>query len=507
MKYAIAVIDIGMTNKKVAVYDDSLQQVDAVYKNYNPVLIKDPITGDTLETHDLEGMKDWFFEQIKIFANKYPIKAIATTTHGATFVCLDKNGKVCAPCVFYTYEPGEDFQKEFYSLVGSPEEIQRKTFSPKFSSMINPAKGIFFLQKHFPKEFAETDTILNFAQYWSYLLTGKKGMEPTFISNHSCLWNHAKGTFSDVVDKMKIRNLFPSELQATSEKLGTITDEIAALTGLAKDTVVAMGVHDSNASLLPYLTKDSGHDFILNSTGTWCVSMHPQEKAEFNEDDIGKIVYFTQSALNKPVKIAIFLGGMELDNYVSLYKEINKTDKFPEYAPEMFRQVLKECDTFLLPELVPGSGQYTTSKAGIMEKGEFYSFEEIKNRTRIPKIMYDEKKFWAVLDISMVIQTVTALTRSGMKDGTRIFTEGGFRKNKGYNTLLASVLPSNQVSLTNIAEATAFGAAMTAAMAYTGKSHTDLADTINIEYVPVEIDDFPNYENYRNEWEKLATKK
>lgn len=505
MEYAIAVIDIGMTNKKVAVYDDSLRQLDAAYKNFSPVLVKDPISGDMLETHDLKGMEEWFFDQLKTFAAKYPIKAIATTTHGATFVCIDKDGNVCAPCVYYTYEPGEKFQNDFYNLVGSPEEIQRKTFSPKFSSMINPAKGVFFLQKHFPTEFAATATILNFAQYWSFVLTGEKGIEPTFISNHSCLWNHAENTYSHVVDKLNIRKLMPENFQKTTSKLGTITEKVAATTGLPKDTVVAMGVHDSNASLLPYLTKDAGEDFILNSTGTWCVSMHPQEKAEFNEDDIGKIVYFTQSALNKPVKVAIFVGGMELDSYVSLYKELNNTDKFPEYDADIFRAVLKECDTFLLPEIVSGSGQFTDSKAGIMEKGEFYSFEEIKSKKRVPKVMYDEKKMFAVLDISMVIQTVTALTRAGMKDGTRIFTEGGFRKNKGYNTLLATVLPHNKVSLTNIAEATAFGAAMTAAMAKTGKSHTDLADTINIEYVPVQTDSFPNYDNYRNEWLKLAT--
>ena len=34
MEYAVAVIDIGMTNKKVAVYDENLHQLDAVYKTF-----------------------------------------------------------------------------------------------------------------------------------------------------------------------------------------------------------------------------------------------------------------------------------------------------------------------------------------------------------------------------------------------------------------------------------------------------------------------------------------
>ena len=118
MEYAIAVIDIGMTNKKVAVYDQNLKQLDAAYKNFEPLQIPHPVTGEQLDAHDLQGMKDWFFATLKDFAGKYPIKAISVTTHGATFVCLDKAGRECAPCIFYTYEPGPDFQTEFYQTVG-----------------------------------------------------------------------------------------------------------------------------------------------------------------------------------------------------------------------------------------------------------------------------------------------------------------------------------------------------------------------------------------------------
>ena len=39
MDYAVAVIDIGMTNKKVAVYDQNLRQMDAAYKNFEPMQI------------------------------------------------------------------------------------------------------------------------------------------------------------------------------------------------------------------------------------------------------------------------------------------------------------------------------------------------------------------------------------------------------------------------------------------------------------------------------------
>ncbi len=506
MEYAIAVIDIGMTNKKVAVYDQNLKQLDAAYKNFEPLQIPHPVTGEQLDAHDLQGMKDWFFATLKDFAGKYPIKAISVTTHGATFVCLDKAGRECAPCIFYTYEPGPDFQSEFYQTVGSASQLQQEIFTPPFSSMINPAKGIFFLQKYFHESFQHTDCILNYPQYWGYVLTGNKGVEPTYISNHSYMWNHKEETYSHATEKLNIRHLLPDNYKNTHEVLGNLTSSVAQQLGLPESTIVTMGIHDSNASLLPYLAKDSHGDFILNSTGTWCVSMHPQKELVLNPEDVGKIVYFTQTALRTPVKIAIFLGGMEFDTYITLYKEIAGTDLFPTYNPQVFQQVIQDKDTFLLPEVVPGSGQFTSSQAGILENGTFYSLEDIRTRKAIPQLFSNPEKLLAVLDISLVIQTITALQRAGMQEGTNIFTEGGFRKNKGYNQLLASVLHNHSVQLTNMEEATAFGAAMTGVMAYTGKTHKDLADTITIEYTDVEKLQFQGFDSYQNEWIKLATK-
>jgi sugar (pentulose or hexulose) kinase len=500
MEYAVAVFDVGMTNKKAAVYDDRLRQLDVSYKSFVPLKHR---AGDReLDVHDLGGIKNFFLAELKKFAAKYPIKAIAVTTHGATFVCLDGEGKVCAPCVYYTYEPGEEFQEAFYAKAGDRDTLQRSTFTPPLSSMINPAKGIFFLQRYLGEDFSRTKTILNYPSYWSYELTGISGAEPTYVGCHTYLWNHAGAAYSDVTDKLGIRALLPENYKNSYETLGTITPDIARLTGLAPDTIVTMGIHDSNASLLPYLARENAGDFILNSTGTWCVLMHPQDTLDYEPGDIGNIVFFNQSALRKPVKTAIFLGGLELDAYITLYKKINNTDVFPPYSHDMFNAVQKERDTYLLPEIVAGSGQFTKTRAGILEKGTFYPFAAI-NQDHCPAIIKQPERFWALLDTSLVIQTLTALDRAGRKDGDRIFTEGGFRQNRGYNALLSFALPRNQTSLTNLNEATSFGAAMTAVMALTGKTGVD-PDLVNIEYLSCDTENFPHFAAYRQKWLEFA---
>ncbi len=507
MEYAIAVIDIGMTNKKLAIYDEKLQQLDAVYKHFEPITVKEPNTGAEVEAHDLEGMEEWFLEGLSVFAKKYPIKSLAVSTHGATFVCIDELGKACAPCIFYTHEPGKDFQDEFHNICGTREELQKATFSPAFGAMINPAKGIAYLQNSFPLDFMKTKTILYYPQYWGFLLTGVTGIEPTYAGCHTYLWDHKSSDWSPVVDKLKIRRLLPTNYKNTYETLGKISPHIVEKTGLNPDTIVTMGIHDSNASLLPYLANKEKGKFVLNSTGTWCVCMHPQETLEFNDEDIGKIVYFNLSALRKPVKTSIFVGGLELDTYVSLYKKINKTEEFPTFSFDTVNAVLTEMDTFVIPELLPNSGQFAGSKPGIWEKGTFYPLEDIQSGKSIPQVMYKEQRFFSVLDLSLAFQTEVALQRTGLQPGTNIFTEGGFRKNKLYNALLATVLHRNPVYLTSMEEATAFGAAMTGGMALTGKSLEEFASSVKIEYIPVEMAPIQKVDSYKRKWFELATAK
>ena len=71
MDKMIAVIDIGMTNKKVAIYNQALCLLDSVSRTFEPVKVevrgKAGSAGDSqashdLDTHDLAGMEDWFLE-------------------------------------------------------------------------------------------------------------------------------------------------------------------------------------------------------------------------------------------------------------------------------------------------------------------------------------------------------------------------------------------------------------------------------------------------------------
>ena len=492
MEYAIAVIDIGMTNKKVAIYDDSLRQLDARY------LVFDPLVINGIECHDLEAMEEWFTEEIKTFAEKYPVKVISVCTHGATFVCMGKDGKNAIPCVYYTHEPGDDFHRNFYETFGRKEELQSTTGTPAFKALINPAKGIFFAQKQFSDDFKNVTSVLPYPQYWGFRLTGKAGVESTYMGNHTYLWDHSESRLSSVAQKLGIANLIPDKLYKSWDVLGNISDDFAAKTGLSKDTIVTMGIHDSNSALLPHFAKKGERGFILNSTGTWCVIMNPVEKYGFAPDELGKVVFFNISAFGTPIKTAIFLGGLEFETWSDLFINQHEQSDIPGWNEDIYRRVLKEKKLFLLPELTKGTGQFPESKARISDNGKSYYINSKE------KSSADFETSFALLRISLVMETLTALERTGIKSGYDIYIEGGFRKDESYSRLLSSYLRENKVFLTDINEASALGAAMIAKMALSGKSLKDLAQDFEISYNEQGKSSFPELEDYRQVWLKEA---
>jgi sugar (pentulose or hexulose) kinase len=264
-----------------------------------------------------------------------------------------------------------------------------------------------------------------------------------------------------------------------------------------------MGMHDSNSALLPHFAKKGNEKFILNSTGTWCVIMNPVTQYGFTPDELGKVVFFNISAFGSPIKTAIFLGGQEFETWSQLLLQRSGCRVLPAWNENLYRSILKERRLFLLPELTQGSGQFPHSRARIVEDGTSYFFDA---PDRAPACFNDAEKSFAALRISLVMQTLTALERAGIEEGCGVFTEGGFRADESYNRLLASALPGNRVFLTDIKEATALGAAMTAKMALSEKTLAELADDFTIDYAEQEKAPFPELDAYRQAWLAEAAK-
>ena len=165
----IAVIDIGKTNKKILLFDESFEDVYQNSTQFDEVSDEDGYPCD-----DIESIENWIKSEIIRIQSEgeYAIKAINFSTHGASLIYLDKNGERITPLYNYLKPLNIEEYKEPFESYGGKEEFSRKTASPAYG-MLNTGLQILKLQKEKPAFWSKVDAILHYPQYLSYLFTKK----------------------------------------------------------------------------------------------------------------------------------------------------------------------------------------------------------------------------------------------------------------------------------------------------------------------------------------------
>lgn len=495
---AIAVFDIGKTNKKISVFDRDFNLLDKQTKNFETQIV------DGVELEALDDVREWLLDGLARLADRFAFVSIAITTHGASVVTIDENGAIACPVVSYTNPVEESLHQRFFDLVGTRDELQRTTATTEIKPLINPAKLLFFTKERWPENFSRVKNVLFLPQYFAYVLTGAIAADYTYVGCHSYLWDFRRWDWSTVADKLGIAGALPGTPRHSWDVAGTVTPEICERCGVSVETPVTVGIHDSNASLLPYLLKRDDQRFVLNSTGTWCVAMHPDTEVTFEPEEIGKSVFFNISAFGKPVKTSILLGGLEFETYSTILKELHSTNDLPGFNKTLYARVIVQRRHFIVPSVLPGTGQFPDSKARVMDGDREYLLEAIRNGDVVPPLLQDLPAAYATLNLSLAIQSKIALERVGLEPGMGIYTEGGFRHNHDYNVLLASFFPENTVYLTGIEEATSFGAAITGVAALEGRDPIEYSDRFEIETFEVKPETFPGLAEYEAAFRALT---
>ena len=106
----VAIFDIGKTKKNVFLFDEHYRIVWEKSVNFD-----ETVDEDGFPCEDIEVLKNWIFErlsEIKALTN-YILKAINFSTYGASFVYIDKEGKVLTPLYNYLKDYPEELKNDF----------------------------------------------------------------------------------------------------------------------------------------------------------------------------------------------------------------------------------------------------------------------------------------------------------------------------------------------------------------------------------------------------------
>lgn len=392
----VGVIDIGKTNAKVAAVDlDRFEEI-AVRKTANGV-----VEGDPYPHFDVERLWAFVLDSLKALQAEHPLEAISITTHGATAVVLDEVGGLALPVLDYEFG-GPGTLSDAYERLRPPFA---ETGSARLPMGLNVGAQLFWQQQTFPDAFAKVVTILTYAQYWTFRLTGIRVNELTSLGCHTDLWNPTSGTFSSLVDSQGWRHLF-APVRKADEIVGALLPELCAATGIPSGTPVYCGIHDSNASLLPHLLTRQA-PFSVVSTGTWVVMLAvgvDEVTLDEHRDTLINV-----NALGDPVPSARFMGGRA---FSLLLGDRAASSSFEDES------AVVAAGQMLLPSLPEGSGPFPSAKAcWTMDEGTLTPSQKT-----------------AAVSFYLALMTATCLDLIGARGD--IVVEGPFAANAAYLRML-----------------------------------------------------------------------
>ena len=417
----VAVIDIGKTNAKVALVDlAALAEID-VLRTANRVM-----PGPIYPHYDVDRLWRFILASLGELGAAQPIDAITVTTHGAGAALIDAAGQLALPVLDYEHD-GPDRLRADYDAV-RPDFAE--TGSPRLPGGLNLGAQLFWQEQTFPNAFATAAVLLPYPQFWGFRLTGKPACEVTSLGCHTDLWNPTAAMPSSLVERMGWRRLLPP-LARAGDRLGPLLPALADETGLDPGTPVLVGLHDSNASLVPHLLVRRP-PFAVVSTGTWVVAMAIGATRPQLDPDRDTLI--NVDAESRPVPSARFMGGRE--------HEIGGGGPAAPASPVEIEAVLAE-EILLLPSVQPGCGPFPGRAA----------------TWRTPRPPAPGERA-AALDFYLALMTATCLELIGAQGETVV--EGPFAANPAYCRMIAAATGRPVLTGLDRASGTSIGAAMLA---------------------------------------------
>jgi sugar (pentulose or hexulose) kinase len=432
----IAILDVGKSNKKLFLFDQSYKIVWEESRVLPETRDED---GDPCE--DLEGLQTWI-EGSLLHAKKQgelEIRAVNFSAYGASFVHIDGDGKPLLPLYNYLKPFPGKIKSRFYNEYGGDPIFSMQTASPVLGSL-NSGMQLYRIKYEKPQQFESIKYSLHLPQYLSLFMTGKPFSDITSIGCHTNLWNFSQNSYHEWVRRESILSKL-----APISPAGTVQPVLQdRFDFLPTGCLAGIGLHDSSASMIPYLESFS-EPFVLISTGTWCISMNPFNQEPLTIDELQNDCLCFLTFAGRPMKASRLFAGHLHDREV---------DRIAVY----FSKEKDHCQTIGYDPSIVFRLQ-NAREAGILQQGIFRAGDSAFSQRDLSVFSNFEEAYHRLL-MDIVDQQLLSTKRILGNNIKRIFVDGGFSKNPLYMQLLAVAFPSIEIFTANITQASALGAAL-----------------------------------------------
>ena len=420
------VVDVGKTNSKLTCWSRDGRMLDRQMRSN-----AQPAAGQ-YQPLDTAGVQEWILDSLAAYAGS-GVEYIIPVAHGAAVAAVRDDRLLFAP-VDYEWEPPAASVEAYRSA----RDAFPLTGSPALPAGLNIGTQLHWLDETGMLD-GDGTTLMPYAQYLAWMLSGVASSEVTSLGCHSDIWDPAAGAFSPMARRRGWADKF-APLARAGDIVGTLRVQIAERTGLSPDTKVLAGLHDSNAALLAARGFDEverGEATVL-STGTWFIPMRlaGEEVSPANLPE-GRDCLMNVDAYSRPVPSARFMGGREIETLIEI--DTRRVDIKPD-QPALLNAVsgVVERGAMVLPTLVPGTGPYPDAKGGWVNRPDDWFAR------RSAACLYG------------ALMTDAAMSLIGSRNV--LLVEGRFAEAEVFVRALASLRPDMTVYVTNAHNDVSFGA-------------------------------------------------
>lgn len=408
---AIAILDIGKTNKKLVVFDPDYRVLLEHSKQ-----IAESTDEDGFPCEDLISLNRWVDSALTIAQQDSgaEIKALNFSAYGASLVHIDKSGNVWGHLYNYLKPFKEEWRAHFESNHQPITRLAMETASPDLGSL-NSGMQLYRLSAFNPEYRRSVLYSLHLPQYLCWHFSGRAVSEITSIGCHTMMWDFDHQDYHGWIKNEKLLSYL-----APLHKGERPVTPLNTATGIIYGT----GLHDSSSALIPYI-RMGGEKFIVVSTGTWSISLNPFNHEPLTAEELASDCLSYLSYQGNPVKASRYFIGPLHEQILDKIR--NHFHRVPDLSSLRF---IKE---------------WFDPDHKLSDLTHYSSAEEAYHRLMWP-LMIDQKKSIELCMGKGLIQ--------------KICVDGGFSRNGVFLQMLAQLFPECDVYAAAVHQASAVGAAM-----------------------------------------------
>lgn len=312
---ATIVIDIGKTMSKLSLWASNGACLARRSRPNNPNC-RSQYFSDLNQTPiaclDVAGIERWVKTILAEFATMTEIGSIIPVAHGAGLAVIKNGMLVCEPLDYETTPPAN-----IMTAYRERRDDFANTGSPALADGLNAGLQLFWMETMSP-DILNNATIMPWAQYWAWWLSGQARSEVTSLGCHTDLWNPTEQDFSALAKRKNWADKL-APLAKAGDVVGQVRPNLQRETGLAATVNIHCGLHDSNAALVAArgFVQVRDQEASIVSTGTWFIAMRsPQSGFDTASLPQGRDCLVNVDVDGNMVPSARFMGGREIQTLI-----------------------------------------------------------------------------------------------------------------------------------------------------------------------------------------------